>query len=78
MSITLDQFRALLGAEKQKSTYEALEETHGVNRYYLWTILNDPDYEPPARICRQLGIAETITIIVSRDTKGRLEGLAYT
>ena len=37
-------------------TYAALEKRTGVNRYYLWNIVNKPGYQPPAKICAKLGI----------------------
>ena len=53
----LDVFRVKITEEKQKAIYAELETEYGVNRYYLWNIINHADYEPPAWVCEKLGIA---------------------
>ena len=47
-----DEYKAFLA----DFTYAALEKRTGVNRYYLWNIVNKPDYQPPAKVCAKLGI----------------------
>lgn len=47
-----DEYKAFLA----NFTYAALEKRTGVNRYYLWNIVNKPDYQPPAKVCAKLGI----------------------
>lgn len=37
-------------------TYAKLEREYHVNRYYLWHIVNKSGYQPPAKVCAQLGI----------------------
>ncbi len=58
MTIHLDitEFREKLTAEKQKATYSALVNKYGVNRYYLWNIINDECYKPPFKVALKLGI----------------------
>jgi hypothetical protein len=41
--------------EKQKHSYGQLAKKYGVNEWYLWTILDDPNYEPPLWVRRKLG-----------------------
>ena len=53
---TLDEFRALLELLKKQFSYKHLEDEMGVNRYYLWKILNDETYRPTPRISHILGI----------------------
>src|SRR3990167_9978334 len=52
----LNDFRVRIRAEKPLSTYTILEEEYGVNRYYLWHIINTDNYDPPDRIKEKLGI----------------------
>jgi hypothetical protein len=40
----------------KKTTYKTLEEQYHVNRFYLWHIVNDSEYEPPFKVCNKLGI----------------------
>ena len=58
MLYELAQFRSVITAEKAYKTYEVLEADYGVNQFYLWNIINKPDYEPPAWVCAKLGIAK--------------------
>jgi hypothetical protein len=46
-----------INAKLENSTYAKLELWYGVNRYYLWHIVHNPDYQPPAKACAKLGIA---------------------
>ena len=63
-AISLDEYRRRLRASKRFHTYEDLAGNLLVNHYYLWNILNDVEYRPPAWICRRLGIEynEPITV----------------
>jgi hypothetical protein len=38
-------------------SYSVLESTTGVNRWYLWKIVNE-DYDPPAWVKRRLGMKQ--------------------
>ena len=49
-------FRVKIRQEKTYFTYEQLEEMYGVNRYYLWHIINNDDYVPPEWAQNRLGI----------------------
>jgi hypothetical protein len=53
---TLDHLRDEIRAKKQMCKYPELERVYGVNRYYLWHIINDPGYQPPAKVAAQLGL----------------------
>ena len=46
----LSDFREKIREEKSLCTYSVLEEDYGVNRWYLWNIINDDSYEPPEHI----------------------------
>jgi hypothetical protein len=37
-------------------TYSTIEECVGVNRFYLWHIVNTLGYKPPTKIARKLGM----------------------
>lgn len=55
----LSDFRKkLINAIKveKTTTYAQLERETGVNRFYFWSMVNHPDYEPSERVCSQLGI----------------------
>lgn len=55
-NIGLSDFIASLVIEKQDKTYDELTEKYSVNKYYLWHIINTPDYDPPDHIKEALGI----------------------
>lgn len=52
----LADFRAILRAEKELSTYDSLAEKYGVNKFYLHEIITDDSYIPPASVAARLGI----------------------
>jgi len=52
----LNGFRELLRAEKKNCTYSDLEQLYGVNKYYLWHIINDDGYSPPLKVAATLGV----------------------
>jgi hypothetical protein len=56
MSYEPEAFRKALREEKKYSTYDDLVDEYGVNRYYLWNIINKDGYLPPLRICLILDI----------------------
>jgi len=47
--------RASLVAQKAEKTYRDLEAEYGVNKWYLWHIIDDPNYIPPAWVQDKLG-----------------------
>ena len=58
MLLELDQFRRVISEKKQAENYDDLQAEYGVNRYYLWHIINDETYEPPVWVCAKLSIAK--------------------
>ena len=58
MYLELDHFRSVIIEKKRHKTYKVLERELCVNRWYLWQIIHDENYQPPARICAKLGIAK--------------------
>lgn len=62
---SLVMLRDVLMTEKGSgATYAKLESTYGVNRYYLWNIINRPDYQPPVKVLQALGVEITATVVV--------------
>lgn len=53
---SISDFRNRLVVEKETMTYDELVQKYGVNKFYLWHILNDATYEPPYKVCAALGI----------------------
>ena len=41
------------------NTYESVANRFGLNRYYIWTMINDPDYRPPTWVYNRLGYKTT-------------------
>ena len=41
--------------EKENLSYWQLYKKYDVNPYYLWNIVEDPDYKPPTHVKRKLG-----------------------
>ena len=56
MSVSLVAFVRLLECQKRKYTYLELADHYNVNQRYLWELLNTPEYIPPAKVRRKLGI----------------------
>jgi hypothetical protein len=52
----LADFKEKLRAEKLSHSYAFLEDWYGVNRYYLWNLLNLDGYTPPEWAQEKLGI----------------------
>lgn len=48
----------------EKETYANLEKQYGVNRFYLWKIIHNPDYTPPVNVLRTLGIGVVSQVVV--------------
>jgi hypothetical protein len=53
---TLAEFKAILRDEKRIYTYADLHQKYNVNGFYLWHIINTPDYIPPPKVRMKLGI----------------------
>ena len=53
--------RAMLLDAIEGNTYESVANRFGLNRYYIWTMINDPDYNPPAWVYNRLGYKTTRT-----------------
>jgi|SRR3989304_1072545 len=53
---TLAEFKVILRDEKRIYTYADLSKKYGVNRFYLWHIINTPNYVPPPKVRMKIGI----------------------
>lgn len=62
----LNGFRERLRGEKQLCSYDALVERYQVNKYYLWHIVTDDNYQPPIKIASILGVVLP-TVVISID-----------
>lgn len=56
MYLDINQFRAQISEEIENCKYDDLQKKYGINRYYLWHIINDEKYEPPAWVYVHLNI----------------------
>lgn len=56
MQYGLSQFRSVISEEIEDCRYADLEDKYGVNRYYLWHIIHDENYQPPAKVLDKLEI----------------------
>ena len=63
-STDLSAIVAALVAEKDTITYDELTEKYGVNKFYLWHMINTPDYDPPDQVKEALGIQKFETVPV--------------
>jgi fermentation-respiration switch protein FrsA (DUF1100 family) len=54
----ITEYRGILAIVKTGYVYDELYRALGVNQFYLWSILDDPDYFPPAWVARILGIVK--------------------
>ena len=55
MKIYPDKYKSRLWLEYQKSSYSKLAKKYDINPWYVWEVLNDPDYKPPLWVKRRLG-----------------------
>ena len=69
MNISYTDRRDALVAEKQNSKYDEMAEKYGVNKFYLWHIVNDGDgeYYPPPHVCYALEIPAKMGVICDVD-----------
>lgn len=54
--LDLNAFRVEISEKVTTEKYDDLQAEFGVNRYYLWHIIHEPDYKPPAWVYVHLGI----------------------
>lgn len=63
---TYNEVKAEIQALKRFSTYDDLVKRYGINRYWLWHIINQPNgYTPPLSVRMKLGVITAAPIIVN-------------
>ena len=53
---SFEHIRNEIRQSRAKMNYPKLEKKYGVNRFYLWHILHDDNYQPPMEVGLKLGM----------------------